>query len=185
MPYFHASRNVYPFNHVIRVPEGAIAHAYQLSLELGMKWREDALEGGRNERASSRQNAVYAANTVCNAARFLVAQPDPQDRPVRGYEVVVAQQIPSPMVLIGYIDAQGPDFAFLPACVEEYWAPTRAWRFLEYVCPSLIVTAELGVIADADMWIAGEDYEHDRQLARQLWGPIPLPIQASQTRRPA
>ena len=173
MPYFHASRNVYQIGDVIRVPVGEQSHAFKLSLELGMQWREEALENARNDRANSRRSAVYAADTLGNAARFLVSQPDEKGRPVLGYEVEITHQTPSPMVLIGYIDAHGPAFPSLSACMEEYWTPTKKWRFLEFVCPSLTVTAVFENICEEKLWMAGEDYEHDRQLARQLWGPTP------------
>lgn len=173
MSYFHASRNVYQIGDVIRVPEGDQSHAFKLSLELGMQWREKALEDARNNRASSRRSAVYAANTLGNAARFLVSQPDEEGRPVLGYEVEITHQSPSPMALIGYIDAHGTAFPSLSACIEEYWTPTKKWRFLEFVCPFLTVTAALGNIREEALWIAGENYEYDRQLARHLWGQTP------------
>ena len=173
MSYFHASCNVYQIGDVIRVPEGDQSHAFKLSLELGMQWREKALEDARNNRASSRRSAVYAANTLGNAARFLVSQPDEEGRPVLGYEVEITHQSPSPMALIGYIDAHGTAFPSLSACIEEYWTPTKKWRFLEFVCPFLTVTAALGNIREEALWIAGENYEYDRQLARHLWGQTP------------
>ncbi len=118
MPFFHASRSEYPVGHVIRVPEGgATSHAYQRSLAIGSKWREDALEAARGGRAFSRQFSIYAANSPGNAARFLVSQPDPENRPIRVYEVAVTNESPSPMVLIGYMDDHGQAFAALPACI--------------------------------------------------------------------
>ncbi len=175
MPFYHASRNVYPVGHVIRVPEGQNSRAYEHSLDLGKKWREDALEAARQERASRRQTAVYAANTTGNAARFLVSERDPENRPVRVYEVEVSNESPSPMVLIGYMDDQGTDFAKLLECTEEYWSPTRGWEFLEYVCERMTVMADLGVADDMALWAASAAYDEDRQLARDLWG-IPLRI---------
>jgi len=173
MPFYHASRNLYPVGEVIRVPAGATSHAYQLSLALGKQWRENALEAARGSRAFSRQIAVYAANTPGNAARFLISQPDPANRPVRVYEVAILQKSPSPMVLIGYIDDQGQGFPRLAECVEEYWTATKDWRFLEFVCSEMTITADLGVLGDMDMYAATADYDHDRLLARQLWGVPP------------
>lgn len=173
MHFFHASRNVYQIGDIIRVPEGEQSHAFKLSLELGMQWREEALEEARNDRASSRRSAVYASNTLANAARFLVSQPDDKGRPVLGYEVEITDQSPSPMVLIGYIDAHGRTFPSLSSCIEEYWAPTKEWKFLEFVSPSFSVTTVLGNVSDEALWLASEDYEFDRQLAQNLWGPTP------------
>jgi hypothetical protein len=121
MAYFHASRNDYQSGDVIRVPEGEQSHAFMLSLELGMQWREEKLESARNGRANSRRSAVYAANTLGNAALFLRSQPNQENRPLLVYEVAVTHQSPSPMALIGYIDDRGPDFPSLSACIEEYW----------------------------------------------------------------
>jgi hypothetical protein len=173
MPYFHASRNVYPIRHVIRVPAGETSHAYQLSLNLGKQWREEGLEAGRGGRAFSRETAVYAANTPGNAARFLISHPDPENRPIRVFEVDIPHESPSPMVLIGYIDDQGQDFPRFPECVEEYWAATKNWRFLEFVCPEMTVTADLGILDEMELYASGEHYEHDRALARHLWGLPP------------
>ena len=128
---------------------------------------------GRNDRSSSRRSAVYAANSIGNAARFLVSEPDKERRTVQAYEVEVTHQSPSPMVLIGFIDAHGPAFSSLSACIEEYWTPNKEWRFLEFICPSLTVTAVLGNVCEEQLWMAGEDYEHDRQLARHRWGLAP------------
>ncbi len=178
MAFFHASRSVYPVGHVIRVPEGTTSHAYQRALAIGKKWREDALEAARAGRAFSRQSAVYAANTPGNAARFLVSEPDLENRPVKVYEVVVSTESPSPMVLIGYMDDQGQAFAALPEGIEEYWSPTRNWQFLEYVCLEMAITRCLGNLDAMEVYAADADYGHDRDLARQLWGVPP-------TREPA
>jgi hypothetical protein len=177
MPFYHASRNVYPDGHVIHVPKGEVADAYQLSLRLGAKWREDALEATRAGRAFSRQFAVYAANSPGNAARFLISQPDAEKRPVLVYEVDINNKSPSPMVLIGYMDDQGEGFAALPECMEEYWAPTRNWRFLEYVCSEMIVTKSLGPVGMMETWGADADYGRDRDLCRQAWGQPPKKVQ--------
>jgi hypothetical protein len=173
MPFYHASRTTYQIGHEIRVPECQNSRAYELSLQLGNKWREDALEADRKARSSSRQTAVYAANTPGNAALFLAAQHDPENRPVRVYEVEVSSHSPNPMVLIGYMDDQGPDFVHLAKCIEEYWSPTEDWGFLEYVCEQMIVVADLGVLRDVDSFAAVADYDHDRQLSRVLWGVLP------------
>jgi len=179
MPYFHASRNVYQIGDVIRVPVGEQSHAFKLSLELGMQWREEALENARNDRANSRRSAVYAADTLGNAARFLVSQPDEKGRPVLGYEVEITHQTPSPMVLIGYIGAHGPAFPSLSACMEEYWTPTKKWRFLEFVCPSLTVTAVFENICEEKLWMAGEDYDANPPAeVSHATGPARLPRKA-------
>lgn len=167
---FHASRSEYKIGEVIRVPDEATSYAYELSLKIGKQWREDALERSRNGRAASRRTAVYAANTPGNAARFLVSQSDKAGRPVLVYEVAFAPQTFSPMVLIGYIDSQGPEFPSLPDCMEEYWAPRQSWEFVEFVCPLLTVTACLGVVAEEEIWRADGEYANDRALTHRLWG---------------
>jgi hypothetical protein len=170
MPFYHASRTVHPVGHVIVVPPGHDALAYQLSLQLGSKWRDDALEATRNGRASARQRAVYAANTPGNAAYFLMVQPNLENKPLRLYEVSLPHQSPSPMALIGYIDGRGTGFSALAACVEEYWTPTKDWEFLEYVVPAMTVVADLGVIDEMEIYTAQAAYENDRQRAREIWG---------------
>jgi hypothetical protein len=172
MKFFHASRNVYSPGDTIYVPPGAESFAYGRSLELGMRWREEALERARGDRGFPRRTAVYAANTAVNAARFLISQAGDGGQ-VWVYEVAISATTPSPMALIGYMDAHGAGFSSLDACVEEYWAPTKQWNFLEFVCESMTVQANSGVVAEEDLWMAIVDYEHDRQLARRLWGPPP------------
>lgn len=170
MPFYHASRTIYPNGHVIQVPAGQYSKAYGLSVQLGNKWREDALEAARAGRATSRQTAVYAANSPGNAARSLVSQPDPENRPVRVYQVDPSHTSPSPMALIGYMDDQREGFAKLAECIEEYWSPTKAWEFLEYVCEYMTVVADMGVLDEMELYSATEEYCNDRTMARDWWG---------------
>jgi len=164
---FHASRTVYAVGDLIRVPPDVDSFAYQLAIEQGHNWRDLALEQGRNGRAVPRRRAVFAANTPGNAARFLMAVPD--ERPVRLYEVTVAHEALSPMALIEYIDHRGENFGELAACVEEYWAPTREWQFLEYVTDEMVVTAVLGEIDVMVLGGAQIGYMNDRDFARNTW----------------
>jgi hypothetical protein len=51
MPVYQASRDVYPVEHVIRVPAGQNSRAHERSLHVSNKWREDALEAAPEGRA--------------------------------------------------------------------------------------------------------------------------------------
>ncbi len=82
------------------------------------------------------------------------------------------------MVLIGYMDDQGAEFAALPQCIEEYWSPTRDWHFLEYVCAEMTITNCLGNLDEMEIYAADADYSHDRDLARHLWGVPPKKVAA-------
>jgi hypothetical protein len=53
--------------------------------------------------------------------------------------------------------------------VEEYWQPTRGWRFWEYLGRSITVVEKLDLPSTVMLAGAFHRYNLDRDLAARLW----------------
>lgn len=116
--------------------------------------------------AGDRRAAVFAADDVAFAARYLEAEAKGGDaRHV--YEVHALPLSRHPMVLVNVaFQASHPRaFATLAA---EYWCPTREWRIWEYLCAEAVVVAELAWPDLIARSVAQGSYFADYEAAKRL-----------------
>jgi len=132
-------------------------------------WIEEEFERSRAGRSSSRLDALFAGADGADCVKFLMVQRGYDNEPIHLYRVGMPAAARHPMALI---DAAGRNRGrpeALREIVEEYWQPTRGWRFWEYLGQTMTVVEKLEIPSAVMLAGASNRYGLDRELAVRLW----------------
>jgi len=132
-------------------------------------WIEEEFERSGGGRSSSRLDAFFAGADGADCVKFLVAQRGYDNEPIHLYRVVMPASARHPMALIDAARRNRGRPDALRKIVEEYWQPTRDWRFWEYLGQSMRVVEKLDLPSTVMLAGASHRYGLDRDLAARLW----------------
>lgn len=132
-------------------------------------WIEEEFERSRGGGSSSRLDALFAGANGADCVKFLVAQQGYDNEPVHLYRVEMPASVRHPMALIDAARRNWGRPDALRDIVEEYWQPTRIWRFWEYLGQSMTVVEELDLPSTVMLAGASHRYNLDHDLAAQFW----------------
>jgi hypothetical protein len=85
------------------------------------------------------------------------------------YKVDMDCEFGFPMALIDQIKKLGKKSHLIKACMSEYWTPTFKWKYLEFLCPSMLV---IEILPFPESLLANKgrmNYNEDMKFAKQLY----------------
>jgi hypothetical protein len=132
-------------------------------------WIEEEFERLRGRRCSSRLDALFAGADGADCVKFLLPQRGYDNEPMHLYRVEMPMSAGHPMALIDAARRNRGRPDVLREIVEEYWQPTRGWRFREYLGQRMTVVEELDLPSAVMLAGASHRYGLDRDLAARLW----------------
>ena len=132
-------------------------------------WIEEEFERHRAGRSASRLDALFAGVDAADCVRFLRAQRRYDNTPIHVYRVEMAVSGRHPMALVDAVRRNRDCPDALREIIEEYWQPTREWRFWEHLGQVMTVVEELELPNAAMLAGAAHRYDLDRRRAAQLW----------------
>jgi hypothetical protein len=158
---YHASPEVFEPGLTLREERRAI-------LESNV-WIEEEFERLRRGRSVPRCEARFAMASGADCVRYLRAQQDYENRPMYLYRVKMQSPQRHPMALVDAARRNREHQDRLREIVGEYWCPTRAWQFWEYLDRTMTILENLSLPDAAMVAGAAHRYNGDYDLAARIW----------------
>ncbi len=132
-------------------------------------WIEEEFERYRGGRSVSRRETLFAAGNDADCVKYLKAQQDYDGRPVYVYRAAMPSPQRHPMALADRLRRNKGNDQRLSEIAKEYWQPTQAWQFWEYLDGSMTVIEKLDLPEFGALAGASQRYLADFDLAARLW----------------
>jgi hypothetical protein len=144
---FHVSRYEYAPGQIIEIGPDRITHFHSALEQANNVAAEDRLKPYRPEGVACRTNCIYAFDNLANCSIYGSSQ-HPNEK-VHYYRVLMEAAAAVPMVLVDQIRAQlDPTDEQIKQMAQEYWEPTKLWKFIEYLTDAIEVSE---VVQPVDM----------------------------------
>ena len=128
---------------------------------------EDILEQIRGNRSVSRLNAFFASKEESDCAVYL------KNPGYTGslfiYKVRLPVAFSHPMALVDRIKKHLGNDGFLKQIAEEYWYPSKDWKYFEFLGDSMEIIEQVAVPNNNMLSGAKVRYGSDRDLAQKIW----------------
>lgn len=134
MILYHVSTKLYSVGDIISVNNfSSTTEYYQNSEGRGKKWIDDYLDSIRPQDAPSRKRTIYAFDSLANCGAFIGRD----FNNFHYYKVEMDDPVVCPMCLTDKLEVDNIEKNAIIG--NEYWRPTIAWSFLEYLKEEMIV----------------------------------------------
>jgi hypothetical protein len=134
---------------------------------------ESALERFRPDNTPKRTESFFATDKVEYASKFIEAErhrnPALENKPYRIYKVKLFDCHRSPMILVDKVRELIQSNGDMKTIAEEYWTPTRDWKFFEYFGPKMKVLGECSPPSEGAMMLVTVQCCKDSDLADKLF----------------
>ena len=127
-------------------------------------YREEILESCRAEDCQSRLSAVFTFSNPHQCYAFMDAE---NKGTFFIYRVSSQHYSGHPMAIVDQL-REGMREDALRKLTTEYWKPKRTWKFIEYLCSSVVVEEKILELDDVESMAAKVDYGLDVALAEGL-----------------
>lgn len=108
----------------------------------GDGWINEEMDNMRPDSYPSRIASFYACDALENCQAFIGNTKIGGNNPIY-YKVEMDCSVGFPMVLVDRIKKIGQGSANLTSCINEYWSPTQAWKYLEFLSPQMTILEKL------------------------------------------
>lgn len=166
MELYHVSFTEYIVGETYTAPNPIGYHLR--SIERNEGWINEMLDEQRPAGYPSRIASFYACSELENCQAFIGNKRIEGRDPIY-YKVDMDCEFGFPMAIIDKIRKLGEGSDLLEACISEYWAPTREWKFLEFLSPSMTVIEILPIPESLFANKGRMNYNADFELAKQLY----------------
>ena len=166
MELYHVSFQIYEVGQTYTANNPTGYHLR--SIKNGVGWINEKLDILRTLDRPSRISSFYACDQVVNCQAFIGSKTIDSKSP-NYYKVEMDCKLGFPMVLIDKIRKIGEDSNELEAIVKEYWTPTKQWKYLEFLSPSMKI---IDVLATPEKIMANKgkvNYSCDFEIAKQIF----------------
>lgn len=138
------------------------------SISRGDGWINEEMDNMRPDGYPSRIASFYACDALENCQAFIANKKIAGNNPTY-YKVEMDRTVGFPMVLVDRIKKMGQGSANLSSCINEYWSPTQAWKYLEFLSPQMTILEKLDN-PNSLMAIKGSmNYNTDFETAKRLF----------------
>ncbi|HEX2881732.1 MAG TPA: hypothetical protein VHO25_19540, partial [Polyangiaceae bacterium] len=132
-------------------------------------WVNELLDGQRPKGSPSRTRGVYACETPSHCAYFATREPHLREK-FYIYEVETSGPFhKAPMAVVNRITNMGREHLGIHEAVQEYWAPSHKWSYIEVIAEEYIVAAQVAAPHDEDLIAAQLHYGDDTDMAKRLF----------------
>lgn len=162
MRLFHITDKVFENGDVINASDfGDACYYHQNNPQYA--WINDVLDAGKDAECPPRKRCIYAFDKPGHCLAFN-NKPD-----LHCYLVDMNAYGGFPMVLTDKMRRVGQNYERIGELVNEYWHPTRKWRFNEYLGEKIVIIEE---IAPKKMLCVASkmQYDCDREMVDRLFG---------------
>jgi hypothetical protein len=166
MVLFHVSFSEYVAGQTYYAPNPTGYHLRSIDRNEG--WINELLDLYRPKGMPSRISSFYTCSQLENCQAFIGNKKIDSKNPIY-YKVEMDCEHGFPMVLTDKIRKLGRGSKLLGECVNEYWSPIEAWKYLEYLSPSMTIIEVLPIPNHLMILKGTMNYSHDRDLANKLF----------------
>jgi len=140
MELYHITCNAYPAGQVPALEDESF---YHLSTQTDNRaWINEFLDIQKSNNKPSRKKSFYACDSVINCKALKSTIVKPQCTP-RIYKVRMTNPSKSPMTLVNYLYELGQVHTDNVEVANEYWNPTKEWKFYEYLSEEMEILEEV------------------------------------------
>jgi hypothetical protein len=169
VPLFHVATTAYADGEPVSVPAGDVTHFHRRLACAGRSIAEERLEKYRLRGMPSRRATRYAFDDPNHCA--LYGQSEYRGHKLYYYRVAMPQPVRAPMALVDAIGKiEGVTEAQVEQIVREYWSPTRAWSFWEYLDTAMTIIEQIPAPDTSALEFMGAQgsWDTDFDLARRF-----------------
>jgi hypothetical protein len=148
---FHISCIKYPIG-VVDPIEG-LSYYHNSTLGDSRSWINDFLNKNSPKNFPSRKKSFYACDTIANCKALKSTICTHADCIPRIYKVKMNKPKKAPMRLVFHLIKLGEDGDSNIDIANEYWTPTKNWKFYEYLSEEMEIIEE---IANSDVTLMGQ-----------------------------
>lgn len=162
MTLFHITDKVYEIGTSISSNDFGEACFYHQNNPVHI-WINDVLDARRDADCPPRKRCIYAFDKPGHCLAF-------NNNPVlHCYQIEMEAHGGYPMVLTDKLRRVGENYNRLDDLIDEYWHPTKQWKYNEFLGESMVVIGEIK--PNKILGIASKmSYDDDRTMADQLFG---------------
>jgi hypothetical protein len=142
-------------------------------LDEGRGLLDEFLERLRPEDCCSRIKAWFACETAALADKYKSAEQlvRMSSKSYNVFEIEMRQFSRHPMVIVNevYSRLRADDLSVATALANEYWRPTRSWRYIEYIGPTITALRRVHMPLEvSEVAAAGFSYDGDRNRLKSF-----------------
>lgn len=155
MRLFHITERKYQIGETISINDYEGDMCFYHERHTDHQWINDYLDAYRPEEFPLRRKCIYAFDRSGHCFYFLAHEPSVTDH---CYEIEMDAKGGFPMVLTGRMIAHRNNAEILRAIAEEYWRPTRDWKYYEYI------GNEMTIISEVNLDVSQRNISRDRYM---------------------
>ncbi len=140
MRLFHITDRNYQIGETVSINDFDGNMCFYHERHMDHQWINDYLDTYRPEEFPLRRKCIYAFDKPGHCFFFLDREPDVTDH---CYEIEMDAIGGFPMVLTGRMIAHRNNAEILRAIAEEYWRPTKDWKYYEYIGNEMTIISEV------------------------------------------
>lgn len=140
MRLFHITERNYQIGETISINDYVGDTCFYHERHIAHQWINDYLDARRPVGFPLRRKCIYAFDKPGYCFFFLAREPSITDH---CYEIEMDAKGGFPMVLTGRMIAHRNNAEILRAIAEEYWRPTKDWKYYEYIGNEMTIISEV------------------------------------------
>jgi hypothetical protein len=161
MNLFHVSTKKYEVGQIIKAEAFENTEYYNTAIANGKNWIDELLDNLKPENVPERINAIFAFDCIDNCIAF-----KGQNEANIYYKVKMHNPIACPMCLTDALKEGDTENNIRIS--NEYWSPSKAWRFLEYLSAEMEILEILETPTSMQLAKGRMNYSQDRDLKKDV-----------------
>lgn len=162
MSLFHVSCKEYQIGEIINANDFESTKYYENATDNQKNWIDDFLDNIKPTNAPERRKTVFAFDSLDNCSSFK----NKCEGEVYYYKVEMLNPIGCPMCLTDALVENNEELN--NRIGEEYWSPTKEWKYLEYLSSQMTVIERLPKPNFMNSAKGMTNYIADKNLAKEI-----------------